>query len=114
MRLFERGASEQEEIETPSEVVEQTIRRYICDLQERGMYKDNVIEKRGKGRNKTGIREKTLYSCGTAATVKRDEPANYHFACKSDASVHYKDYQVFAVDGSDLRLLQMRRIRKHI
>ena len=41
------------------------------------MYGDNVIEKRGKGRDNVGIREKTLYSCGTAAVVKRDETANY-------------------------------------
>lgn len=38
LRLFERWAREQEQIESPDKVREQTIRRYICDLQERGKY----------------------------------------------------------------------------
>lgn len=38
LRLFERWANETENITAPSEVKEQTIRRYICDLQERGKY----------------------------------------------------------------------------
>lgn len=38
LRLFERWIREQEGLERPCEVVEQTIRHYICDLQERGKY----------------------------------------------------------------------------
>lgn len=38
LRLFERWAREQEQIESPLEVREQTIRHYICELQERGKY----------------------------------------------------------------------------
>lgn len=38
LRLFERWAREQEQITSPLEVREQTIRRYICELQERGKY----------------------------------------------------------------------------
>ena len=36
--LFARWAREQEHLESPCEVREQTIRHYICDLQERGKY----------------------------------------------------------------------------
>lgn len=38
LRLFERWAREEEKLESPSEVREQTIRHYICDIQERGKY----------------------------------------------------------------------------
>ena len=38
LRLFERWVKEREGIESPFEVSEQIIRRYICDLQERGKY----------------------------------------------------------------------------
>lgn len=38
LRLFERWLFESEHIERPEEVREQTIRHYICDLQERGKY----------------------------------------------------------------------------
>lgn len=36
LRLFARWAKEQEQLNRPEEVQEQTMRRYICDLQERG------------------------------------------------------------------------------
>ena len=36
LRLFERWLREQEGMESPKMVREQTIRRYICELQERG------------------------------------------------------------------------------
>ncbi len=38
LRLFERWARENEEIESPIEVREQTIRKYICEIQNRGKY----------------------------------------------------------------------------
>lgn len=38
LRLFERWVREEESLESPAEVREQTIRHYICDLQERGKY----------------------------------------------------------------------------
>ena len=38
LRLFERWGREVESLESPVEVREQTIRHYICDLQERGKY----------------------------------------------------------------------------
>lgn len=38
LRLFERWTMEQEGLESPAEVREQTIRHYICDLQVRGKY----------------------------------------------------------------------------
>lgn len=38
LRLFERWVNEVEGVEFPEDVKEQTIRRYICDLQERGKY----------------------------------------------------------------------------
>ncbi len=38
LRLFARWAKEQEQLSRPEEVREQTMRRYICDLQERGKY----------------------------------------------------------------------------
>ena len=38
LRLFERWTREQKGIESPLEVREQTIRHYICDLQDRGKY----------------------------------------------------------------------------
>lgn len=38
LRLFERWIREQEGLESPSEVKTQSIRHYICDLQERGKY----------------------------------------------------------------------------
>lgn len=38
LRLFERWLIETDGIESPEEVREQTIRRYICELQERGKY----------------------------------------------------------------------------
>ena len=46
LRLFERWVKEQEGVETPAEVHEQTIRRYICDLQERGKYSFYADEER--------------------------------------------------------------------
>lgn len=38
LRLFERWCLEEEKIVEPKEVTEQTIRHYICNLQERGKY----------------------------------------------------------------------------
>lgn len=38
LRLFERWAKEQEGVESPAEVREQTMRHYICNLQDRGKY----------------------------------------------------------------------------
>lgn len=38
LRLFERWVREEESLESPAEIREQTIRHYICDLQERGKY----------------------------------------------------------------------------
>lgn len=38
LRLFERWVRDVESLESPAEVREQTIRHYICDLQERGKY----------------------------------------------------------------------------
>lgn len=38
LRLFERWIREHEGLESPSEVRTQSIRHYICDLQERGKY----------------------------------------------------------------------------
>lgn len=38
LRLFERWCEEEDGIKEPSEVREATIRKYICDLQERGKY----------------------------------------------------------------------------
>ena len=38
LRLFERWAREDEEITAPGEVTERTIRKYICNLEERGKY----------------------------------------------------------------------------
>lgn len=45
LRLFERWAMETAGITTPEEVREQTIRHYICDLQERGKYSFYADEK---------------------------------------------------------------------
>lgn len=45
LRLFERWVQEQESITYPAEVKEQTIRHYICDLQERGKYTICVNDK---------------------------------------------------------------------
>lgn len=44
--MFERWLREQEGISTPQEVREQTIRHYICDLQERGKYSFYANEER--------------------------------------------------------------------
>ena len=38
LRLFERWVRELEGIEHPADIREQTIRHYLCDLQERGKY----------------------------------------------------------------------------
>lgn len=46
LRLFARWAREQEQLDRPEEVREQTVRRYICDLQERGKYTFCVNEER--------------------------------------------------------------------
>ena len=46
LRLFERWAKEIESLESPAEVREQTIRHYICDLQERGKYSFYADEER--------------------------------------------------------------------
>ena len=46
LRLFERWLREQEGVESPQLVREQTIRRYICDLQERGKYSFYANEER--------------------------------------------------------------------
>lgn len=46
LRLFERWCLEAERISEPGEVREQTIRRYICDLQERGKYTFYVRDER--------------------------------------------------------------------
>lgn len=48
LRLFERWAREQEGIERPAEVKEQTIRHYLCDLQERGKYTFCVNDERAQ------------------------------------------------------------------
>ena len=46
LRLFERWLREQEGMESPKMVREQTIRRYICELQERGKYSFYCNEER--------------------------------------------------------------------
>lgn len=46
LRLFERWVREVESLESPAEVREQTIRHYICDLQERGKYSFYANEER--------------------------------------------------------------------
>ena len=46
LRLFERWTKEQEGIASPLEVMEQTIRHYICDLQNRGKYSFYAKEER--------------------------------------------------------------------
>lgn len=46
LRLFERWAREQEQIASPNQVREQTIRRYIYDLQVRGKYSFYANEER--------------------------------------------------------------------
>ena len=46
LRLFERWTKEQEGIASPLEVREQTIRHYICDLQNRGKYSFYAKEER--------------------------------------------------------------------
>ena len=46
LRLFERWVREEESLESPAEVREQTIRHYICDLQERGKYSFYANEER--------------------------------------------------------------------
>ena len=45
LRLFERWLSEQEGVETPQLIREQTVRRYICELQDRGKYSFYCNEK---------------------------------------------------------------------
>jgi integrase/recombinase XerD len=46
LRLFERWSMELEGINSPTEVYEETIRHYICDLQERGKYSFYANEER--------------------------------------------------------------------
>ena len=46
LRLFERWAQEVVQIEDPEKVTEQTIRRYISDLQDRGKYSFYANEER--------------------------------------------------------------------
>lgn len=46
LRLFARWAKEQEQLNRPEEVREQTMRRYICDLQDRGKYTFCVNDER--------------------------------------------------------------------
>ena len=46
LRLFERWLREEAGVETPELVREQTIRRYICELQERGKYSFYCNEER--------------------------------------------------------------------
>ena len=46
LRLFERWCSESEGLTSPSGVKEQTIRRYVCELQERGKYSFYADEER--------------------------------------------------------------------
>lgn len=46
LRLFERWARENESVEEPTEIREQTIRHYISDLQERGKYSVYADESR--------------------------------------------------------------------
>lgn len=46
LRLFERWCSEEEKINEPAQVTEQTMRRYICSLEDRGKYTFYAIEDR--------------------------------------------------------------------
>ena len=46
LRLFERWCADSEQITEPGQVREQTIRHYICDLQERGKYTFYVMDER--------------------------------------------------------------------
>ena len=45
LRLFERWIRDQEGLERPSEITEQSIRHYICDLQERGKYSFYICDR---------------------------------------------------------------------
>ena len=44
LRLFERWCLEEAEITQPSQVLDTTIRHYICSLQERGKYTFYAVE----------------------------------------------------------------------
>ncbi len=48
LRLFERWCGDNEGIEEPGQVMEKTIRHYICDLQDRGKYTFYVMDERKK------------------------------------------------------------------
>ena len=48
LRLFERWCMDQEGIDDPGQVIERTIRQYICDLQDRGKYTFYAMEERMK------------------------------------------------------------------
>lgn len=84
LRLFERWAREQEQIESPLEVREQTIRHYICELQERGKYsacareesrENNCPERRrdylDDGEIKKGRRNRTVFFSVKTAQAQR-------------------------------------------
>ena len=75
LRLFERWCQEELEITEPGQVLEATVRRYICSLQERGKYTFYSIEEQTRTNCPERRRDyRQLKTCADEIEKRQESP----------------------------------------